>query len=104
MLYSCMNNTKWNEIRMAMVSIESSPLWKITFLNGYESAVDGEWFYHFCEGGYLDIKYLDIMTNSVEQHTMVGTILLAIHLPGVEVSTGYRIWGYADSVSYVDYL
>ncbi|WP_084879168.1 DUF6678 family protein [Pantoea cypripedii] len=104
MLYSCMNNTKWNEIRMAMVSIESPPLWKITFLNGYESAVDSEWFYHFSEGGYLDIQYLDILTNSVEQHATVGTILQAIHLPGMETSTGYRILGYADSVSNVDYL
>lgn len=104
MLYSCMNNTKWDKIRVAMVSMESSPLWKITFLNGNESAVDGEWFYHFSEGGYLDIQYLDILTNSVEQHATVGTILRAIHLPGMETSTGYRILGYADSVSYVDYL
>lgn len=104
MLYSCMNNTKWNQIRVAMVSMQSSPLWKITFLNGNESAVDGEWFYHFSEGGYLDIQYLDILTNSVEQHATVGTILRAIHLPGMETSTGYRILGYADSVNYVDYL
>lgn len=104
MLYSCMNNTKWDQIRVAMVSMESSPLWKIIFLNGNESAVDGEWFYHFSEGGYLDIQYLDILTNSVEQHATVGTILRAIHLPGMETSTGYRILGYADSVSYVDYL
>ncbi|MBU9824391.1 MULTISPECIES: DUF6678 family protein [Yersiniaceae] len=104
MLYSCMNNTKWNEIRLAMVGMESPPLWKMTFLNGYESVVDGEWFYHFREGGYLDIQYLDVLTNSVEQHATVGTILRAIHLPGMETSTGYRILGYADSVSNVDYL
>ncbi|MGY2971247.1 hypothetical protein ACVWWU_001646 [Pantoea sp. PA1] len=104
MLYSCMNNTKWNEIRVAMVSMESPPSWKITLLNGYESAVDGEWFYHFSEGGYLDIQYLDILTNSVAQHAMVGTILRAIHLPGIESKNGYRILGYADASSYVDYL
>lgn len=104
MPYSCMNNTKWNQIRVEMVSMQSSPLWKITFLNGNESAVDGEWFYHFSEGSYLDIQYLDILTNSVEQHATVGTILRAIHLPGMETSTGYRILGYADSVNYVDYL
>lgn len=104
MLYSCMNNTKWNEIRVAMVSMESPPLWKVTLLNGYESALDGEWFYHFNGGGYLEIRYLDIFTNTVEQHTTVGTILRAIHLPGMETSTGYRIWGYADLFSDVDYL
>lgn len=104
MLYSCMNNTKWNEIRLAMIAMESPPLWIITYLNGYQSMVDGEWFYHFKEGGYLDIQYLDILTNSVEQHAMVGSILQAIHLPGMETSTGYRILGYANSVSKVDFL
>lgn len=104
MLYSCMNNTKWNEIRMAMVSMESPPLWKIMSLNGYESAVDSDWFYHFSVGGFLDIQYLDVLTSSVEQHAEVGAILRAIHLPGIETSTGSRILGYADSASCVDYL
>lgn len=104
MLYSCMNNTKWNEIRLAMIAMESPPLWKITYLNDYQSVVDGEWFYHFKEGGYLDIQHLDILTSSVEQHATVGTILQAIHLPGIETSNGYRILGYADSVRKVEYL
>lgn len=104
MLYSCMNNTKWNEIRLAMFGMESPPFWRITYLNGYESVVDGEWFYHFSEVGYLDIQYLDVLTNSAEQHATVGTILRAIHCPGMETSTGYRILGYADSASNVDYL
>ncbi|MGP2417215.1 hypothetical protein ACTUSQ_24095, partial [Pantoea ananatis] len=63
-----------------------------------------EWFYHFSEGGYLDSQYLDILTNSVAQHAMVGTILRAIHLPGIESKNGYRILGYADASSYMDYL
>lgn len=104
MIYSCMNNTKWNEIRLAMSGMKSPPFWRIMYLNGYESGVDGEWFYHFSEGDYLDIKYLDVLTNSVEQHATVGTILRAIHLPGMETSTGYRILGYEDSVSNIDYL
>lgn len=66
--------------------------------------VDGEWFYHFKEGGYLDIQHLDILTSSVEQHATVGTILQAINLPGIETSSGYRILGYADSVGKVEYL
>lgn len=104
MLYSCMNNTKWNEIRLAMFNIALPPLWKTTSLNGPESAVDDEWFYHFSEGGYSNIQYLDVLTNSVEQHALVGAILRAIHLPGMETSTGYRILGYADSANNVDYL
>lgn len=104
MLCSCMNNTKWNEIRLAMHTMQSPPLWKVTSLNGYESAVDGEWFYHFSEGGYLNIQHLDILTNSVEQHIEVGANLREIHIPGIETSTGYRVFGYVDSISDVDYL
>ncbi|MGW9997415.1 MULTISPECIES: DUF6678 family protein [Pantoea] len=104
MLFCCMNNTKWNKIRLAMLSMTSPPLWKTTSLNGYESIVDGEWFYHFSEGGYSDIRYLDVLTNSFEQHVEVGAILRAIHLPGIETSNGYRILGYADSADHVFYL
>lgn len=104
MRYSCMNNTKWDEIRLAMVTMKSPPIWKITYINGYETAVDGEWFYHFSEGGYLDIYYLDVITNSADQHASVGAILRTIHLPGMETATGYRIFGYADSFSNVNYL
>ncbi len=42
MLYSCINNTKLNKIRLTVVSIELPPLSKIALLNGYECAVDGE--------------------------------------------------------------
>lgn len=104
MLFSCMNNTKWDEIRQAMVNMPFPPLWKTTALNGYESAPDCEWFYHFNEGGYSDIQYLDVLTNSPEQHAVIGQIFRAIHLPGIETTTGYRIFGYADSVSPVSYL
>lgn len=104
MRYRCMNNTKWNEVRLAMVSLKSPPLWKITYINGYESAVDGEWFYHFSKGGYLDIHYLDVITDSNGQHALVGAILRAIHLPGIETPTGFRILGYTDSISNGEYL
>jgi hypothetical protein len=40
MLYGCMNNTKCNEIRLAMIAMESPPLWIITYFNGYQSEVD----------------------------------------------------------------
>lgn len=86
-----------------MVNITLPPLWKVTYLNGYESAVNREWYYHFREGGYSDIHYLDVLINSAE-YALVSSILRDIHLPGFETSTGYRIQGYADSASYVSYL
>lgn len=104
MLYSCMNNTKWDEIQGAMVNMSSSPAWKTVTLSGYESKPDSEWFYHFNAGGYADIHYLDILTTSPEQHAMVGKLLRAIHVPGFEMTLGYRIFGYASSTSAVNYI
>lgn len=80
LLYSCMNNTKWTEIWLAIIAMESLPIWRITYLNGYQSLVDDERFYHFKKGAYLNIHYLDVVTNSVEQHSKVGTIFRLTHL------------------------
>ncbi|TPG53734.1 DUF6678 family protein [Ewingella americana] len=104
MHYSCMNNTKWDEIRLAMVNMSSPPRWKTVTLSGYESLPDGEWFYHFKVGGYSDIHHLDVLTSSPEQHAMVGEVLQAIHVPGIETTFGYRIFGYADLATAVSYL
>jgi hypothetical protein len=35
---------------------------------------------------------------------MVGEVLQAIHVPGIETIFGYRIFGYADLATAVSYL
>ncbi|MCT4710718.1 hypothetical protein MUA04_11020 [Enterobacteriaceae bacterium H11S18] len=104
MLLSCMNETKWEEIRLAMAKMSPPPVWRTTSLNGYESLPDGDWYYHFITGGYQTIQYLDIVTSSPEQQKKTGVLLRAIHVVGIETAYGYRIFGYVDSSSEADYL
>jgi len=46
----------------------------------------------------------DFYSKWLTQHAMVGTIIRAIRLPGIESENGHRIFGYADASSFVDYL
>ena len=40
-----MNNTKWDELRMAMYGLaESRPRWRTKDVSGYLSPWDGDWF------------------------------------------------------------
>jgi len=50
-MLAVMNNTKWDELRLAMYHMELSPKWITLSLNGHESNPDREWFYHFKDGG-----------------------------------------------------
>ncbi|TNM65193.1 DUF6678 family protein [Aliirhizobium smilacinae] len=98
-----MNNTKWNELRDAMSSLENSPAWTTLCANGHRSHPDREWFYHFSEGGYDDILSVDILVEpSQRQHIL--RVLQQIHLPGEETADGFRVYGYARSGQILRYL
>lgn len=56
-LIPVMNNTKWEELRLAMHSLgKLRPQWQTKDLEtGYVPCWDGDWFYHFRDGGYDSI-------------------------------------------------
>ena len=100
-----MNNTKWDEIRLAMYSLDGPhPRWRTKDISGYLSEWDGEWYYHFREGGYECIEWLEIRVMSPEQDTAVLAALRAIHVPGHRTADGFRINGYANSGNGIDYI
>jgi hypothetical protein len=100
-----MNDTKWEELRLAMYNLgPSSPRWRAKDLSGYTSPWDGEWFYHFRNGGYVSIEWVEIQVSSVDQDAVVLALLKAIHLPGVRIERGFRIYGYTSDGVAVDYL
>ena len=68
-----MNNTKWEELRLAMYRIlPEPPQWRTKNIeNDYVSDWDGEWYYHFQTGGYKTIKWVEIKVNSEEQRNKV---------------------------------
>jgi len=48
-----MNNTKWEEIREAMLDSPTVHNWRTKDIEtGYICPWDGKWFYHFRLGGY----------------------------------------------------
>ena len=99
-----MNNTKWNELRLAMYNTDPAPRWSTLCQNGYRSAADREWYYHFRDGGYENIVYVDIFADDHEHRERIRTVIKRIHVPGEETDDGFRIYGYAERAQALDYL
>jgi len=104
MLYPLMNNTKWNELRLAMYEVDPAPRWSALDQNGYRSPPDRGWYYHFREGGYEHTIHVDIIADDPEHRERIRTALKRIHLPGEETEDGFRIFGYASQGQAVQYL
>jgi uncharacterized protein DUF6678 len=104
MHHPVMNNTKWNELRLAMYNTDPTPRWSTLCQNGYRSAPDREWYYHFRDGGYEDIVYVDIFADDREHRERIRTAIKRIHVPGEETDNGFRIYGYAEPGQMLDYL
>lgn len=100
-----MNDTKWNEVRLAMYGLgKLSPRWRTKDVQGPISQWDGEWFYHFCNGGYATAEWVEVQISSPEQDAAVLRCLREIHLPGHRVDGGFRIYGYVPDGSAINYI
>jgi hypothetical protein len=99
-----MNNTKWEELRLAMYGVEPAPKYRCKMLNGHYSYTDAEWFYHFRDGGYEGVRYVDIFAESQPHREAIRSALTKIHLPGIETDDGFRVYGYALPDQFLDYL
>lgn len=95
-LTSTANDTKWDELRLAMYGLDDSPQFRCQTLAGHYSSADSEWFYHFREGGYDDIRFVDILISSQGQRTVVLSALRRIGLAGDETDQGFRVYGYTE--------
>lgn len=69
-VFSVMNETKWNELRLKMYSLEThSPKWRAKDIeSGYISSWDGEWYYHFEVGGFRCIGWVELKTKGSIHH------------------------------------
>ena len=97
-----MNNTKWDELRLAMHALGRRPLWCCKDINGYYSGGDREWLYHFSSGGYASILYADITADDPAHREAIRAALKAIHLPGEEIESGFRVFGYCQKGQTLD--
>ncbi|QDT81811.1 hypothetical protein CA11_54080 [Gimesia maris] len=101
-----MNNTRWRELQTAMIELKSvQTLWRTRCLeNGFISAWDGEWFYHFSQGGYTDIEWVEIKVEGESEREIVLSRLKKIHVPGEVTEHGFKVFGYIPAGQTVDYL
>ena len=101
-----MNNSKWEELRVAMLGLGPlRPQFSIKDRDREEPhSWDGEWLYHFRDREYDAIEHVDLSVNSPQQRDAVRDRLRAIHLPGVETDGGFRIYGWVKRGEFVDYL
>ena len=91
-----MNDTKWDELRLAMYHLgDRHPRWRTKDISGYVSDWDGEWFYHFRQGGYLTIEWVEIQVSWPDQDAAVLELLQQIHVPGHRIENGFRVYGFA---------
>jgi hypothetical protein len=99
-----MNNTKWDELRLAMHALDRRPLWRCKDVNDHYTDGDREWFDHFQLGGYASILYVDITADEPTHREAIRAALKAIHLPGEETEAGFRVFGYGQKGQILDYL
>ena len=101
-----MSNTKWEELRLAMHSIAPlTPRWRTRDVaTGIVSQWDTDWFYHFRIGGYDTIEWVEIEVISPEHRNTLCSLLAAIHVPGEETYSGYRVFGYVAPGMPVNYV
>jgi len=101
-----MNNTKWEELRLAMYSLgDLHPKWRTKDVEtGFIPEWDGEWFHHFRTGGYESIEWVEIKVTSADQDKAVLAALRSIHVPGERTKHGYRVFGYTEPGKSVGYL
>ncbi|TCM89718.1 hypothetical protein EV294_1115 [Paenibacillus sp. BK033] len=97
-----MNDTKWDEIREAMLDSDRTIRWRTKDNeNGYIAHWDADWFYHFRQGRYKTIEWLEISLTE-ENIAYVMTKLKEIHVPGEVDGNVARVYGYKEG--FVNYI
>jgi hypothetical protein len=99
-----MNNTKWEELRVAMYALgDLSPQFRIKDCDEDEPwPWDSEWYHHFA--GYENMEWVELRTPSRETREAVRNCLRQIHVPGEETDQGFRLVGWihpGESVNYI---
>jgi hypothetical protein len=103
-LIPVMNNTKWDELRLAMYDIQPAPSWRTKcWENGFISHWDGEWYYHFRDGGYETVEWVEIRVESKDHKDTVLAALAKVHVPTEEIENGFRVYGYIHQGQAIQY-
>lgn len=100
-----MNDTKWEEIRLAMYDYPNNHQWRTKDMEtGYTCPWEGEWYYHFKSGGYKNIEWLEIRSETEEIRDDIIKILSTIHVPGEVFNDVIKVYGYVEISKPLGYL
>ncbi len=105
--YSVANDTKWRELRVAVLELAPSeqPRFRCKSLEtGYLSEWDGEWYYHWTIGGWDWMEWAELSVETAAQREPVRAILKRIRFAGEETTEGFRIYGYVRNGETVDFV
>jgi hypothetical protein len=105
-LVPVMNDTKWDELRLAMYSLgRNGPQFRTKKVGASQPGPwDGEWYYHFRVGGYRTIEWVELKLRDATQRDIVANALAIIGLPGTHTEAGFIIYGYVVPGIPVDYI
>ena len=80
--------------------------WKTRCItNGYETPTwDGEWYYHFSEGGFDSIEWVEIKIDEDKDGETVKNELKKIHVPGHETKNGFKVYGFIEQGQVIDFI
>jgi len=101
-----LNDTKWDELRLAMYGLgHQRPRFRVKEIGAAEPGPwDGEWFYHFRDGGYRSMEWVEVQLLDQAHRDNIANILASIHLPGIHTDAGFIIYGHVASGTSVDYI
>lgn len=71
---------------------------------GYNYGSDRKWSYHFREGGYDDMLYVDIQVETLSQRERVRSTLRKVHVPGEGMPEGFRVFAYLQGGLSADHI
>ena len=100
-----MNNTKWEELRLAMYGVDPAPRFRTrTVETGHVSSWDSEWYHHFREGGYDSIEWVEIEPVDEDSHPLILAELRRIHVPGEFDEHRFVVRGHVPDGEPVDWI
>jgi hypothetical protein len=105
-LLSVANDTKWRELRIAMLDLDSTerPSFRCMDVEtGHLGECDSEWFYHWLAGGWQWMEWVELLV-APQQRDTVRAILAKIRFAGEETAEGFRIYGYLRAGQAVNYI
>jgi hypothetical protein len=64
----------------------------------------GKWYYHFRDGGYRSIEWVEIEVTSPGQLRAAQDVLASIHVPGERTPPGFKVYGYMRPATVLGYV